>query len=122
MMENFKASKEAEIAANLGYGDRFNSWLMLGGLNKLMGENCAFKGAIALGGGWALGGMFGAFLAPFDTMGGLRVRPPQTHFARVCHPEGNPGANLKPISHRCHPILVAFLWELTKYTIVLPLG
>ena len=83
MMENFKASQEAERAMNLGYGDRFNSWLMLGGLNKLMGENCLFKGAIALGGGWALGGMFGAFLAPFDTMGGLRVRPPQTHCARV---------------------------------------
>ena len=25
-----------------------------------------------------------------------------------CHPGGNPGANLKSISHRCHPILVAF--------------
>ena len=24
------------------------------------------------------------------------------------HPGGNPGANLKLISHRCHPILVAF--------------
>ena len=32
------------------------------------------------------------------------------------HPGGNPGANLKPITHRCHPILVAFLWELTKET------
>ena len=30
------------------------------------------------------------------------------------HPGGNPGANLKSISHRCHPILVAFVWELTK--------
>ena len=38
------------------------------------------------------------------------------------HPGGNPGANLKSISHRCHPILVAFAWELTKETIVLPLG
>ena len=27
---------------------------------------------------------------------------------------GNPGANLRSISHRCHPILVAFVWELTK--------
>jgi len=38
------------------------------------------------------------------------------------HPGGNPGANLKSISHRCHPILVAFVWELTKETIHLPLG
>ena len=29
------------------------------------------------------------------------------------HPGGNPGANLKSISHRCHPILVAFVWALT---------
>ena len=38
------------------------------------------------------------------------------------HPGGNPGANLKSISHRCHPILVAFVCELTKETIDLPLG
>ena len=38
------------------------------------------------------------------------------------HPGGNPGANLKSICHRCHPILVAFVWELTKETIDLPLG
>jgi len=37
-------------------------------------------------------------------------------------PGGNPGANLKSISHRCHPILVAFVWELTKETIHVPLG
>jgi len=37
----------------------------------------------------------------------------------VHHPGGNPGANLKSISHRCHPILVV---ELTKETIDLPLG
>jgi len=42
--------------------------------------------------------------------------------ASLLHPGGNPGANLKSISHRCHPILVAFLWELTKETIDLPLG
>ena len=34
----------------------------------------------------------------------------------------NPGANLKPIYHICHPILVAFVWELTEETIHLPLG
>ena len=38
------------------------------------------------------------------------------------HPGGNPGANLKSTSHRCHPILVAFVWELTEETIDLPLG
>ena len=38
------------------------------------------------------------------------------------HPGGNPGANLKSISHRCYLILVAFVWELTKETIHLPLG
>jgi len=37
-------------------------------------------------------------------------------------PGGNPWANLKSISHRCHPILVAFVWELTKEAIHLPLG
>jgi len=31
-------------------------------------------------------------------------------------------ANFKSISHRCHLILVAFVWELTKETIYLPLG
>ena len=31
-------------------------------------------------------------------------------------------ANLKSISHTCHPILVAFVWELAKETIDLPLG
>ena len=36
-------------------------------------------------------------------------------------PGGNPGANLKSISPRCHPILVAFVWELTKETIDLHL-
>jgi len=35
----------------------------------------------------------------------------------VAHPGGNPGANLanlKSISHICHPILLAFVWELTE--------
>ena len=39
---------------------------------------------------------------------------------RLVHPGGNPGANRKSISHRCHPILVAFVWELTAETIDLP--
>ena len=38
------------------------------------------------------------------------------------HPGGNPGANLKSISRRCYLFQVAFVWELTKETIVLPLG
>ena len=42
--------------------------------------------------------------------------------ASAPHPGGNPGANLKSISHRCYLFEVAFVWELTKETIVLPLG
>jgi len=38
------------------------------------------------------------------------------------HPGGNPGANFKSISHRSYLREVAFEWELTKETIVLPLG
>jgi len=40
------------------------------------------------------------------------------------HPGGNPGANLKSISHRCHRHLfeVAFVWELIKETIHPALG
>ena len=40
----------------------------------------------------------------------------------VGHPEGNPGANLKSISHRCYLSEVAFVRELTKEKIALPLG
>jgi len=40
----------------------------------------------------------------------------------LLHPGGNPGANLKSISNRCYLFEVAFVWELTKETIVLPLG
>ena len=38
------------------------------------------------------------------------------------HPEGNTGANLESSSHRCHPILEEFVWDLTKESINLPLG
>jgi len=38
------------------------------------------------------------------------------------HPGGNAGANLESSSHTCQPILVAFVWELSKETIHLPLG
>ena len=37
-------------------------------------------------------------------------------------PEGNPGANLKSISHRCYLREVAFEWKLAEETIYLPLG
>ena len=36
--------------------------------------------------------------------------------------EATQGQIFKSISHKCHPILVAFVWELTKETIYLPLG
>jgi hypothetical protein len=38
------------------------------------------------------------------------------------HPGGNPGANIKSISHRCCLFEVVFVWELTTETIVLPPG
>ena len=40
----------------------------------------------------------------------------------MIHPGGNPEANLNSIFHRCHPILVSLVWELTKEAINLPLG
>jgi len=40
----------------------------------------------------------------------------------LTHPGGNQGANLKSISHRCHPILVAVVWELTKKNILFAPG
>ena len=47
--------------------------------------------------------------------------------ARCCialqlHPGVELGANLKSISHRCHLLEVAFVWDLTEETINLPLG
>ena len=43
-------------------------------------------------------------------------------FSTLIHPGGNPGANLKSISHRCNLFEVVFVWEWTNETIVLPLG
>jgi len=51
-----------------------------------------------------------------------RVLGFRTGLTSESHPGGNPGQNLKSIPHRCHPILVAFVWELTTETIYLPLG
>ena len=49
--------------------------------------------------------------------------PPSTSSARLAlHLGDNPGTNFKSISHRFHLREFAFEWELTKETIVLPLG
>jgi len=40
----------------------------------------------------------------------------------LSHPGGNPRANLKSTSHKYHLFEVAFVWELTKENIDLPLG
>ena len=37
----------------------------------------------------------------------------QEEFHKPPYPGGNTGVNLKSNSHRCHPILVAFVWEFT---------
>jgi len=53
----------------------------------------------------------------------LSAEPGVEPFALISvHPGGNPGANLKSISHRCYLREVAFEWELTKETIYFPLG
>ena len=55
---------------------------------------------------------------------GLRKVASPPGLLELCHagsttllatPGGNRGAHLKSISHRCHPISVAFAWELTKH-------
>jgi len=43
-------------------------------------------------------------------------------FRGTNHPGVELRANLKSISHRCHLFEVAFVWELTKESIHLPLG
>ena len=48
--------------------------------------------------------------------------PPEPSILHPHHPGGNPGANLKSISHRCHSILVAFVWELYRFAPGLPPG
>jgi len=63
-------------------------------------------------------------LSPIQSHPSIQARPPPRveRQGMVLHPGGNPGANPKSISHRCHPILVAFVRELTKETTHLPLG
>ena len=41
---------------------------------------------------------------------------------RWCHPGVELRANLESISNRCHLFEIAFVWELTKETLGLPLG
>ena len=63
--------------------------------------------------------------APRDSPEGVRRRGEiQIHVADHSrhHPEVELRANLESISHRCHLEEVAFVWELTKVTIHLPLG
>lgn len=67
-----EAQTRTEEAALRG-AKGFETWVSSGGLNRLMGENCYMKGVIScvVGGGGGI--MLGAFLAPFDTLGGLKV-------------------------------------------------
>ena len=53
---------------------------------------------------------------------GRTRRPTRSPRQVSFHPGGGPGANLESIFHRCHPIMVAFVWELPKETINSPLG
>ena len=43
-------------------------------------------------------------------------------FIYVYHPGVESRANVESVSHRCHLFEIAFVWELTKETIHLPLG
>ena len=70
------------------------------------------------GGEHALGRRYWTVLPPTD---GVHTFFDKEKRCRVLLGD-NPGENLKPISRRCHTILVAFVWELTKETIELPLG
>ena len=51
----------------------------------------------------------------------LRGTDPEWYITEYTHPGGNPGVNVESISHRCHPIPVVFVWELTKETMHMPL-
>ena len=74
-------------------------------------ENSADASGAAVGGAW-----HGPAAVAFSFKEGV------ARIKEQCGDRPNPGANLKSISHRCHPILVAFVWELTKETIDLPRG
>jgi hypothetical protein len=55
-----------------GFQAQFEEWINKGGVTRL-GENCFLRGVMSatVGGGGGLA--LGAFLAPFDTMNGLKV-------------------------------------------------
>ncbi len=59
--------------SDLTWDQKFQLWMMQGGMNRLLSENCMVKGIIGLIGGGTLGFGFGAFLAPFDGRTGMRV-------------------------------------------------
>jgi hypothetical protein len=63
----------ARYDPELTYEQRFQMWMIQGGMNKLMTENCFVKCLIGAVGGTGLGLGFGAFLAPFDGRTGMRV-------------------------------------------------
>ena len=84
---------------------------------------CEFEGQVQLG---AMAISADGVCAPTHKMSPITTYPQNGSNAdgvfAPLRPGGNPGASLKSISHRCHPILVAFVWELIEETITLPLG
>ena len=49
-----------------------------------------------------------------DSLHGLEHGGAEVVFGQpLGYQAGHPGANRKSISHRCHPFLVAFVWDLT---------
>ena len=52
----------------------------------------------------------------------VRAAPSAANSSLALHPGGSLGSNLKSISHRCYLFEVAFVWDMTEETIVLPLG
>ena len=57
-----------------------------------------------------------------QAFGFVRVGAVARYRGKPSHPGVELRANLKSISRRCHPILLAFVWELTAETIDLPLS
>ena len=71
---------------------------------------------------------------PTGPVGGALHQPPAVNYlppfengpfslkVHLSHPGGNPGANFKSTSHRCHLFEVAFSWGLMGKNIYVPLG
>jgi hypothetical protein len=68
-----KGFNSGQYDSEVGFEQRFQNWMLQGGMNRLMTENCFVKCLIGAFGGGALGLGFGAFLAPFDGRSGMRV-------------------------------------------------